>query len=142
MSDKRNKKKKKPTEEIVRKGLKHSAGFTWGLFINVLIVYIVIRLFSYSFNFAYSVFGDVSCDPSSRDYVIIEIPADSSSLDIGKTLEDKGVIEDKYVFVAKVWVKEYGRLITPGKYGLSASMTYDEILNTICHIEEETTEEQ
>lgn len=132
--------KKKPIEEKIRKGLKHSAGFTWTLLINVLIVYIVIKLFSYSFNFAYSVFADVACDPSSKEYIVIEIPADSSSLDIGKTLEDRGIIENKYVFMAKVRIKKYGNLITPGKYGLSASMTYDEIIDVICHIEKEEEE--
>ncbi|MCM1084060.1 MAG: endolytic transglycosylase MltG [Clostridium sp.] len=139
MSDTKRK-KKKPIEETVRKGLKHSAGFTWSLLINVLIVYIVIKLFSYSFNFAYSVFADVACDPSSKEYVVIEIPSDSSSLDIGKTLEDRGIIEDKYVFMARVRIKEYGNRITPGKYGLSAAMTYEEIIDIICHIEKEEEE--
>lgn len=130
-------KKKKPTEEIARRGLKRSAGFTWGLLVNVVIVYVIVRLFTQSFNFAYSVFGKVANDPSDREYVVVEIPADSSSLDIGKALEEKGIIGDKYVFVAKVKIKGYGNKITSGKYGLSPSMSYDEILNVICHIEDE-----
>ncbi|MCM1460397.1 MAG: endolytic transglycosylase MltG [Bacteroides sp.] len=140
MSNAKKKKKKKPIEETVRKGLKHSAGFTWGLLINVILVYLVVKMFSFSFNFAYSVFGNVACDPSSKEYVVVEIPADSSSFDIGKALEEKGIIDSRYVFAVKVRVKGYGDKITSGKYGLCASMTYDEILDIICHIEREEEE--
>ncbi len=133
----KKKKNKKGTDEIVRVGLKRSAGFTFSLFINVIIVYIVIKIFSFSFNFTYSVFGDVAKDPGSREYIIVEIPADSSTLQIGEALVDGGVIDNKYAFWVKVKVKGYGDKITPGKYGLSPSMNYEEILKVICNIEEE-----
>lgn len=141
---KKNVKKKKKSkvrwDEIVRKGLKHSAAFTFSLLVNIVIVFIIIRLFSYSFNFAYSVFGDVAKDPTGKEYAVIEIPADSSTLQIGKALEDNGIIEDKYVFFAKVRIKKLGGKIKAGKYGLSSSMTYGEIINLICGINEEEEE--
>ncbi len=146
-SKKSDKKKKKSTmEEIlspnnIRKGLKHSAGFTGSLLINVLIVFFVIKVFSYAFNFAYGVFGQVCKSPGDTQYVVVEIPADSSILEIGQALEDGEVIEDKYVFYAKIKVKGYGDKIKSGKFGLSASMTYDEILNVICDVEIEEEEE-
>ncbi len=138
---KSKKKAKKSTMEQVlspnniRKGLKRSAGFTGSLLINVLIVYLVIQIFSYSFNFTYSVFGDVCKSPGSTEYVVVEIPADSSILEIGQALEDGGIIDDKYVFFAKVKVKGYGDKIRSGKFGLSASMNYDEILEVICDLD-------
>lgn len=138
---KTKKKAKKSTMEQVlspnniRKGLKRSAGFTGSLLINILIVYVVIQIFSYSFNFTYSVFGDVCKSPGSTEYVVVEIPADSSILEIGQALEDGGIIDDKYVFFAKVKVKGYGDKIRSGKFGLSASMNYDEILEIICDLD-------
>ena len=137
---KQTKKKKTRWEEIIRKGLKHSSGFMFSLFINIVIVFFIARLFSYSFNFAYSVFGDVAKDPAGREYAVIEIPADSSTLQIGKALEDNDIIEDKYVFWAKVRIKNLGGKIKAGKYGLSSSMTYGEIINLICGINEEDEE--
>ena len=134
-------KKKTRWDEIIRKVLKHSSGFMLSLFINIVIVYFIARLFTYSFNFAYSVFGDVAKDPTGREYAVIEIPADSSSLQIGKALEDNEIIEDKYVFWAKVRIKNVGGKIKAGKYGLSSSMTYGEIINLICGINEEEEEE-
>lgn len=135
------KKKKKDTADIVRKGLKKSSGFTWGLLVDLVIVFIVIKAFSYTFNFAYSVFGDVCADPVSREYKVIEIPADSTILEIGDALEKNEIIEDKYVFYVKVKVKGYGDKIKTGKYGLSASMSYGEILDIICDIDTEEEEE-
>lgn len=134
---KKQKKKKKNSEELVRKGLKRSAGFTWSLMINVLIVFIVIKIFSYSFNFTYSVFGDTAKTPGSKEFVVVEIPADSSILQIGEALEDNGIIKDKFVFFAKVKIKGYSDKIRNGKFGLSASMTYNEILDVICNISNE-----
>ena len=128
-------------DEVVRKGLKHSSAFMLSLLINIIIVYFICRLFTYSFNFTYSVFGDAAKDPAGREYAVIEIPADSSTLQIGEALEDNNIIEDKYVFWAKVKIKKAGGKIKAGKYGLSSSMTYGEIINLICGIDEEEKEE-
>lgn len=141
----KKKAKKSLTEQMlspnsIRKGLKHSAGFTGSLLINVLIVFMIIKVFSYAFNFTYSVFGDVCKTPGDTEYVVVEIPADSSILEIGQALEDGGVINDKYVFFAKVKVKGYGDQIKTGKFGLSASMNYDEILEIICDLDTEEEE--
>lgn len=139
---KKNKKNKRNSEELVRKGLKKSAGFAWSLLINAIIIFIVVEIFSYSFNFAYSVFGDVAKSPGATEYVVVEIPADSSILQIGEALEKNGIIEDKLVFFAKVKVKGYGDKIRSGKFGLSASMTYDEILQVICDIDTDVEEDE
>ena len=47
-------------EENLRKGLKNSSGFMFSLFVNILIVFLIVKLFTYSFNFAYGVFGNVA----------------------------------------------------------------------------------
>lgn len=150
MSENKTKTKTKKTKKLsdivlspksIKRGLKRSAGFTGSLLINVVIVFLIIKVFSYAFNFTYSVFGNVCKTPGDTEYVIIEIPADSSILEIGQALEDGEVIDDKYVFFAKVKVKGYGDKIKSGKFGLSASMNYDEILEIICELDTEEEEE-
>lgn len=129
-------KKAMKKEDNLRKGLKRSSGFMFGLFVNILIVFLIVKLFTYSFNFAYGVFGKVANHPGSQEYIVVDIPADSSIMEIGQALQDADIIEDKYVFYVKVKVKGYGTKITSGKFHLSASMTYDEILNIICNIQD------
>lgn len=135
------KKKRKNADEVARKTFKRSARFTFGLLVNVIIVFLAVKLFSGAFNFAYGVFGSTALAPMDKEYKLIEISADSSILDIGTALEENDIIESKYVFYAKVKVKGYGDKIVAGKYGLSPSMTYDEILEDICHLEEKEEEE-
>lgn len=36
-------------EENLRKGLKNSSGFMFSLFVNILIVFLIVKLFTYSF---------------------------------------------------------------------------------------------
>jgi UPF0755 protein len=136
----KGKKRKKRTEDAVNIGLKHSTGFALSLLINIIIVYLVVKLFAFTFDFSYSVFGDVRFDPGSTTYKVVEIPVDASTLEIGSALEDAGIIEDKYVFWVRVKIKGYGNKIYSGKYGLSASMNVDEILTIICHLDEEEDE--
>ena len=129
-------KKTMKKEDNLRKGLKNSSGFMFGLFVNVLIVFLIVKLFTYSFNFAYGVFGEVANHPGSQEYIVVDIPADSSIMEIGKALQDADIIEDKYVFYAKVKVKGYGTKISSGKFHLSSGMTYDEILKILCNIQD------
>lgn len=133
----RKKRKKQDTADVVRRGLKHCSGFLFGLFVNVIIVYAVVKLFSYSFNFAYDVFGDVAKDPYSTEYVMVEVPKDSSVINIGEALEEAGIIKDKYVFFVKVKIKKYENKITPGKYALSPAMKFEQIAEVICDLDEE-----
>ncbi len=141
MMSKSKKKKRKGTDELVRKAFKRSSGFMLSLLINIVIVFMVVKVFSFAFNFTYTVFSDVALEPGSREYKVIQVKADSSALEIGEALEDGGIIGDKYVFFAKVKIKGYGTKIVAGNYGLCPAMTYEEILNTICHIEEDEEED-
>ena len=65
---------------------------------------------------------------------------DSSVLEIGQSLEDAEIIENKYVFFAKVKIKNSAAKIQAGQYGLSAGMNMEEILTIICHLETEEKE--
>lgn len=133
--------RRKKTEEVVNKSLKSTTGYAVSLLINLIILLALVKLFSYSFNFAYKVFGDARYKPGSKEMVTFTVEADSTSMEIGKGLTDAGVIDDKYVFVAKVKVKGYGKKICAGHYRLSPSMSMDEILKIICRIEDKKKEE-
>lgn len=115
-----------------RKFFKKLAGTTFELFVNLIIIFLVIKLFSYAFNFTYSVFGEAAKDPNSREVINVLIDKDDSIKDVGEKLQDAGVIEDKFAFYVKgKIIKAEGRLI-PGKYSLSPSMTLTEIFDEVC----------
>lgn len=126
------KKNQAQSQEFVRKSLKHSSGFMFSLLVNVLIVFCLIKIFTMAFHFGYSVFGNVAYHPGVDKYVVVDIPADSSVLQVGEALEDADIIESKWVFFAKVKIKNLAGYMRNGQFNLSASMTYDEILDILC----------
>ncbi len=126
------KKNQAQSQEFVRKSLKHSSGFMFSLLVNVLIVFCLIKIFTMAFHFGYSVFGNVAYHPGADKYVVVDIPADSSVLQVGEALEDADIIESKWVFFAKVKIKNLSGRMRNGQFNLSASMTYDEILDILC----------
>ena len=125
--------------------LKTALYYSVELVVDVLILYVFIKAFALSFNFAYDVFHDSAKNPGDRNYVVVKIEPYSSTSKIADQLYDAGVIENKYVMILRMKVGEYGDKIKPGKYGLSASMTYEEILGVItgsAKTEEEEKEEK
>ena len=121
----------------VRHGVRSSAGFMFSLFINVLIVYALVKMFSYSFHFGYGLFGKVAKSPASNQYVVVNIPADSTALQIGDALQKADIIDDKYIFFAKIKIMKLGGRLSSGEFHLSPSMTYDEIIDVLCPSEDE-----
>lgn len=105
--------------------------YAFQAFVDVLIILLFIKAFSTSFNFAHDVFADSAKDPRDKSYVSVELTQDSSSSNIAASLYDAGVIKNKYVMIAKIKVNEVGGSIKAGKYELSPSMRYSEIIRII-----------
>ena len=130
--------KSKLTAEKSIKTLLH---YSLGLLVNILILYAFIKVFTISFSFSYEVFADNAKNPGATSVEVVTIQKDSSSSEIAQELYDAGVIDNKYVMIAKLKIGGYGREIKTGTYGLSANMKYSEILNTICGLIKDEEEE-
>ena len=52
-------------------------------------------------------------------------------MDIAKAVYKAGVIKNKYVMAAKLTLGKYGNEIKPGNYRLSASMSYNTIIDVL-----------
>ena len=111
--------------------LKTALYYSVELLVDVLILYVFIKAFALSFNFAYDVFHDSAKNPGDRSYVVVKIEPYSSAKKISNQLYDAGAIENKYVMMLRIKIGEYGDKIKAGKYGVSASMTYEEILGVL-----------
>ena len=88
--------------------LKTALYYSVELLVDVLIVYVFIKAFALSFNFAYDVFHDSAKNPGDRNYVVVKIEPYSSTSKISDQLYDAGVIENKYVMILRMKVGEYG----------------------------------
>lgn len=111
--------------------LKTALFYALALLVDVIIVYLIVRGFSVAYSFSYEVFSDSAKNTGDIKAVVVTIPPDSSTSSVSELLYEKKLIKNKYVMMAKIKLGEYGSNIKPGKYAISPSMTYDEIINTI-----------
>ena len=64
------------------RSMKKVLRFLTGLLINVCILFVLIKAFSYSYDFAYQVFATKAMDPGSNRKVAVQIVQDESLLDV------------------------------------------------------------
>ena len=120
--------------------LKTALFYAVELLVDVLIIYVIVKGFSLAYSFSYEVFSDSAKNDGDTSYVVVTIPPDSSIKTVSEALYDAGVIKNKYVMMAKIRLNGYGPAIRPGRYALSPSMTYNDIITLITtNPEEETT---
>jgi cell division protein YceG involved in septum cleavage len=113
------------------RSMKKILRFLVGLLINVVILLFLVKAFTYSFNFAYQVFATTSVDVANSRSVTVEIIPDETLLDVASTLEDKGLVENKYAFILKMRIGGYANQIQSGTYQMAPSNTNSEIIDMI-----------
>lgn len=105
--------------------------FSVGLLINVFIVFVLVRVFSLGFNFAYDVFASTCKDETDTQVVAVTILPDSTIVDVCETLDDAGVVKNSYALMVKIRLGSYAASILPGTYEIAPSYTNDEIITII-----------
>ncbi len=90
-------------------------------------------------TFGYKVFSDRAKDVEGTPMVVhayIHVDEGESLLEIGKDLEEKSIIKDKWVFAASLrFMDDYDK-IGAGDYELSSAMKPSEILQVMIRKEE------
>lgn len=106
------------------------------LFLNILfyviVVLVIIKAGTYTYNFAYQLFGSVAVEAEPGRDIEFQIMKGESTMVIANKLEVSNLVVDKYSFYVKTKLKEYD--IMPGTFILNTSMDYDDILKVITDI--------
>lgn len=123
--------KKKNNSYKTELRLKTSLFYAIQILVDIIILLILVKGFSMAYGFSYSVFNDSAKNSASTEYKVITILDGDSTSKISEKLEKEGIIDNKYVMMAKIKVGSYGSKIKSGQYGLSPSMTYNEIIKII-----------
>jgi cell division protein YceG involved in septum cleavage len=92
--------------------MKRVLRFAFGLLVNVCILFILVKVFAFGFNFAYDVFT-------------------SAIKDVCETLDDAGVVKNAYALMVKIRIGSYAAKIQPGTYEIAPSYTNDQIITVI-----------
>ena len=72
--------------------------------------------------------------------MIISLSEDTSARELGKTLEEKGLVRDGNLFFLQLKLSAYSKRILPGVYTLNTSMTAKDMMVVMSTEESESTE--
>jgi UPF0755 protein len=102
-----------------------------GLFRIVLYICVAVLIFwigKSSYQFGYNVFNQQAMSPGDGQEITVVIEEGSSVRSIAKTLEAKGLIEDRNVFYIQEMLSNYHGKLQPGTYLLSTAYTPNRIM--------------
>lgn len=95
----------------------------------LLVVFIgVYKASTFCYEFGYRIFTEAPVESEPGNDVVVQVNTGDSALDIGKKLEEKGLIRDSELYVAQYYLSAYVDKLLPGTYTLNTSMTAKEMM--------------
>lgn len=124
--------------------IKNVIGATAQIAIKVVVfAYIIMYIFRTAiaaYDYGYRVFTEPPLSYGEGRIISVYIEEDSSALDVGKMLQEKGLIRDGRLFMIQEFLSENHGKIQPGVYDLNTNMTSQDMLAVIAQ-ESESDEE-
>ncbi len=114
--------------------------------IKLLLVALVIIFFIFlartSYIFGFSIFNETPVNSESPTEMLVEIPKETSTLEIAGTLEENGLIENRFIFLIQERFSAYHGKLEPGRYYLNTGMTPSQIIKILARQDTENQPEQ
>ena len=108
--------------------------------IFVLVIFGLIGVGTTAYDIGYRVFTEKPVDNAPGRDVVVEVTSEMSALSLGTVLEEKGLVDNAYLFVIQMKLSAYAKKVKPGLYTLNTSQTAREMLQ-VMSAEPETSEE-
>ena len=113
---------------------------SFSILVTLLVVVGLVELGSYCYDFGYRVFTETPIDKTPGTDVVVQVTADMSEHEIGKMLEEEGLVRDGTLFYAQLKLSAYSGELLPGTYTLNTSMTGKDMIVVMATEPEESTE--
>lgn len=113
---------------------------SFSILVMLLVIVGLIELGTFCYDFGYRVFTESPVDEAPGKEVVVSVTSDMSELDIGRMLEEQGLVRDGALFFAQLKLSAYSGKLLPGVYTLSTSMTGKEMIVAMATVPEESTE--
>lgn len=84
-----------------------------------------------AYSFGFSVFAEQPVSKGSGREINVTIDSKSTDYEIGKLLEQKGLIKDAKVFYVQMKLMSVDGDVKSGRYTLNTSMTAEDMIRTI-----------
>lgn len=113
---------------------------SFSILVALLVIVGLVELGSYCYDFGYRVFTETAVDEAPGRDVVVSVTGDMSEHDIGKMLEEEGLVRDGNLFFAQLKLSAYSGDLKPGVYTLNTSMTGKDMILVMAAETEEDTE--
>lgn len=109
--------------------------------VTAVIVVVVFRLAVSAYDFGFQVFADIPiAEDGNGRTVNVVISEGQDSKEIGKLLEQKGLVENGMIFYIQEMLSEYKGMIQPGTYELNTAMSAEQMIKVMCKLDDATEE--
>ena len=96
--------------------------------IFAVLVLVVVRVGSFAYEYGHAVFEEEALDEPPGRTITVTVEDGSSSMDIARLLEEKGLVEDWKLFYLQILCSKYANTMQPGTYELSTAMKPRELM--------------
>ncbi len=117
-------------------------GFIVRASILAVLIMIIAKVGHEAYEFGFRIFTEEAMSPAPGRDVAVTIVQGDSTTDVGKMLEEKGLIRDYKLFYVQKKCSVYDDDIKPGFYTLNTSMTADDMFAIIAGKKEDTDSEE
>lgn len=111
---------------------------SFSILVTLLVVLGLFKAGTYCYDFGYRIFTEEPVAVAPGTDVVVQISEDMSGYDIGKLLEEKGLVRDGTLFYAQLKLSAYAKKINSGTYTLNTSMDTKEMMGVMSVAIEDT----
>ena len=104
-------------------------GFT--IMIILIVLLATFYLSRTGYDYGYRLFTETAVEETPGTDVLVQIKQETSNWQIGKLLEQKGLVRDGKLFYLQLKTSAYSKSIKPGVYTLNTSMTANEMMSVM-----------
>ena len=108
--------------------------------LSAAVIIIIFKLAIGAYDFGFNLFADIPIDEGYGRTVNVVISDSQDAMDVGKMLEEKGLVRDAKMFYIQEKLSDYKDQMVAGSYELNTAMSIEDMLVVLCG-NEETTEE-
>ena len=98
------------------------------ILIILVVIFGTIRMCRTGYDYGYRLFTETAVDEAPGRDILVQVDDDMSAGEIGKALEERGLIRDAKLFWLQLKLSAYSKRIKPGMYTLNTSMTPKEMM--------------
>ena len=109
--------------------------------IALLVIAATVKLGGIGYDFGYRVFTEPAMAEEPGKDILVQVREDMSARELGKTLEEKGLVRDGNLFFLQLKLSAYSKKILPGVYTLNTSMTAKDMMVVMSTEVKESTED-